>query len=57
MAREQYWGILNTSNNKMLTSYHEDRSVWDRRIDAGEIMQNEFGGGDHLEVVKVIRER
>lgn len=54
MAEETYYGILNVERNRMLTSA-SGRSIWRDEYTARRIMNDEFGGGSHLEVVKVIR--
>lgn len=54
MAEETYYGILNVERNRMLTSA-SGRGIWRDKRTAEETMNNEFGGGSHLEVVEIIR--
>lgn len=51
---EEYYGILNVERNRMLTSAG-GRGIWEERHRAHATMEGEFGGGSHLEVVKIIR--
>lgn len=48
------YAILNTDLNRFLTSA-SGRGIWDDRDVAERTKDMEFGGGEHLEVVKVER--
>lgn len=52
MTEERY-AVYNNERNRLLTSASGD-STWLFEELAGDAMKDEFGGGDHLEVVKVV---
>jgi len=53
-SREMY-GILNVELDLMLTSA-SGNGVWPTEEEAREVLETEFGGESHLEVVKVLRD-
>lgn len=48
------YAILNEDRNRFLTSA-SGRGIWDTEERAEEVRDTEFGGGDHLKVVRVRR--
>ena len=53
-SEEVYWGILNADLNRLLTSA-SGTGIWKQQHRAHATMQGEFGGGTHLEIVKIVR--
>ena len=48
------YAILNAERNRMLTSA-TGKGVWDNKEEAERVMNGEFMGGSHLEIVEVNR--
>jgi len=49
-----YYGVLNTDRDKLLES-GSGKGIWGYRQGAKVARDNEFGGGEHLEVVEIHR--
>jgi hypothetical protein len=52
---QEMYGVLNVERNRMLTSA-SGSSVWPTEEEAREVLETEFGGESHLEVVKILRD-